>query len=174
MVEAALTCNKCRSGARQQGDSWCLACAALESLSADLRREWSSAALRVIAEDACVAALARSGRCGSLPSRRSSELGTAAKVKGKRTRSPPAPPRPRPKTPPRPPPGHRERAHHERPDERSRPEEEHSERRKKHRGGTKHQQHTRRRDDGEARVTHRPLGREHFERQALPREEEER
>ena len=206
-MEATRTCNKCRSGARQQGDSWCLACAALESISADLRRGWSSAALRVIAEDSCVAA-ARAVRAlrfagnrqggeepppgrradapegewsveeveeeeEARPSRRGTSQGATAKSKGKRKLSPPAAIRPRPKTPPRPPPGHRERHREERPAERG-SEEPQQEKRKKHRGGTKHQQHTRRQDDGQTRVTHRPLGREHYERQGLPRGVEER
>lgn len=193
------TCNKCRSGARQPGDSWCLACSALESITADLKRGWSSAALRVIAEDACVAA-ARSVRAlrfagtrldAEVPasSRRPPEPAEESEVEEYEVEDYEPPSRrpvdpiiaakskgKRPRSPERPQPKTPPRpppAHRQRERtervEEDRYEEEHREKKKKHRGGTKHQQHTRRHDDGQTRTTHRPLGREFYERQAAPR-----
>ena len=206
-MDSSRTCNKCHSGARQAGDSWCVGCSSLESIAADLKRGWNSGALRVIAEDACVAA-ARAvralrfagNRLGDTVPRaekspgepeewsleeveeepqeearpRTSGQSTAAKSRPKRTRSPEEVRRPRPKTPPRPPPGHREREEAARLEAELEDEEHGRAKRKKHRGGTKHQQHTRQRDDGQQRVTHRPLGREYYERRPPPRANEER
>ena len=205
-MDSSRTCNKCRSGARQAGDSWCIGCSSLESIAADLKRGWNSGALRVIAEDACVAA-ARAVRAlrfagnrleDNLPRAEKSPAAeeewsleeveeepaddrdrgaahsTAAKSRAKRARSPEVAVRPRPKTPPRPPPGHRERERAERQELEQAEDEAARVKKRKHRGGTKHQQHTRQRDDGHQRVTHRPLGREHYERRAPPRANEER
>ena len=50
------TCNKCRFGSRQEGDSWCLGCSSLEATAADLRREWPQAEFRSLAEDIILSA----------------------------------------------------------------------------------------------------------------------
>lgn len=203
MEASSRTCNKCRSGARQPGDSWCLACAALESIVADLKRGWSSAAIRVIAEDTCVAAARavralrfagnRLGADAPAPSRRAPAPDEVSEVEeyevedceppSRRSAEPTTAAKSkgkRPRSPVRPRPKTPPRPppghrHRERVErvEDERFEEEHHEKRKKHRGGSKHQQHTRRQDDGQARVTHHPLGRELYERQAAPRPSDE-
>lgn len=46
-----MTCNKCKQGARFQGDSWCLACAAWEQVGSELSLAWPSAGARLLATD---------------------------------------------------------------------------------------------------------------------------
>lgn len=186
-----MTCNKCRSGLRAPGDSWCLGCSSVEALLADLKREWSSPALREAAESSILgtASLVRKLRrasnseAGQGPAGREAERGSGAgreveeevevdegyyeeeseeaphhrSSTGATPKS--QPPKKRPRTPPRPPPGH--------PTSQSRREEDGHRHRhrvhdsqRKHRGGTKHQQHSRRTSAGDARTTHRPLARE--------------
>lgn len=186
-----MACNKCRSGPRAPGDSWCLGCSSVEALLADLRREWASPTLREAAESSILstASLVRKLRrasnseAGQRPAGSEAERAAGAgreadeelpedeEVYEEDSEEPPPrrsstgttpksqPPKKRPRTPPRPPPGHQS-------GQGRREEEGHRHRhrahdpQRKHRGGAKHQQHSRRNSAGDARTTHRPLGRE--------------
>lgn len=44
-------CNKCRSGAQAQGDSWCLGCSAQEASAQLLKKRWNNPGLRAVAEE---------------------------------------------------------------------------------------------------------------------------
>ena len=52
------TCNKCKVGAAQEGDTWCLGCSALDLCQTELRHSWHSPAVRAIAEE-CTLSCAR-------------------------------------------------------------------------------------------------------------------
>ena len=57
----AAPCNKCRSGRQTESDSWCLGCSSLEVTLQLLKRRWSSAGVRAVAEEATLSC-ARFGR----------------------------------------------------------------------------------------------------------------
>ena len=185
------TCNKCRIGTRLQGDSWCLGCSSLEAATTDFRREWPRPELRTLAEDIVLSAaravrgLRKAANQGEEDSGARASSPQAGKG-GPVARVPPvpdprraqaagstpkgAPPVKRPRTPPRPPPSRREKAEEEEREifEEESEEEVRGEQRKKHRGGTKHQRHSKRDQEGRTRETHRPLGAQLVERrQAL-------
>ena len=186
-----MTCNKCRSGPRAPGDSWCLGCSSVEALLSDLRREWASAPLREAAESAILgtASLVRKlRRTANAEAVQAPAGGEAARPTGagreeeeevpeeeaiyeEESEEPPPRRNPagstpksrpalkRPRTPPRPPPGHHT-GHTRREDEGHRHRHRTQDGQKKHRGGAKHQQHSRRNSAGDTRTTHRPLARE--------------
>ena len=52
------TCAKCKKGAAQEGDTWCLGCSALDLAQDQLRLSWHSIAVRVVAEE-CILSCAR-------------------------------------------------------------------------------------------------------------------
>ena len=68
-------CNKCGQSAPHLGDSWCLACSAVEALGGELRQAWGSAGSRGLATDILttavrqVRALRRLGASGAGESR---------------------------------------------------------------------------------------------------------
>ena len=49
-----MLCNKCRVSQPYQGDSWCLACSAVEALSSELRSRWELPGLREAAEESII------------------------------------------------------------------------------------------------------------------------
>ena len=51
-----MLCNKCRVSKPYQDDTWCLACSAVESLSAALKSRWEFPGLRETAEEAIISA----------------------------------------------------------------------------------------------------------------------
>ncbi len=51
-----MLCNKCRVAPPYQDDTWCLACSAVESLSADLKSRWEFPGLREAAEEGIISA----------------------------------------------------------------------------------------------------------------------
>ena len=51
-----MLCNKCRAAPPYQDDTWCLACSAVESLSADLKSRWEFPGLREAAEEGIISA----------------------------------------------------------------------------------------------------------------------
>ena len=53
----ALRCNKCGQDSPHLGDSWCLACSALEALTGELRCGWGSPGSRAIATDLITSAV---------------------------------------------------------------------------------------------------------------------
>ena len=52
-----LRCNKCNQGEPHLGDSWCLACSAVEALTGELRSAWGAQGSRLLANDICVTAV---------------------------------------------------------------------------------------------------------------------
>ena len=186
------SCNKCRNGTRQQGDSWCLGCSSLEAASTDLRREWPRPEFRTLAEDIILSAARAVRGLRKAANQGEEDPGVrAASPQAARgsppTRAPPVseprraqtagatpkgqPAVKRPRTPPRPPPGRRERGEEQ---EREYYEEESEEepregQKRKHRGGTKHQRHSQKDQDGRTRETHRPLGAQLVERRSALR-----
>ena len=52
-----LRCNKCNQGEPHLGDSWCLACSAVEALTGELRSAWGAPGSRLLANDICVSAV---------------------------------------------------------------------------------------------------------------------
>ena len=95
-------CNKCRSGKQSEGDSWCLGCSSLEVGQQLLKRQWHSAGLRAVAEEAALSAARFIRALSNVDSSTfqagpgSSGLSTAAKSKAERprSRSPPQDERP--------------------------------------------------------------------------------
>ena len=53
----AQVCNKCQQSPPHLGDSWCLACSALEALGAELRQSWGNPGSRAVAQDLLVSAV---------------------------------------------------------------------------------------------------------------------
>lgn len=54
VLKRVMSCNKCRRTPALEGDTWCLGCAALESLNLELCSSWYSRALRGVANDLIV------------------------------------------------------------------------------------------------------------------------
>ena len=48
------TCNKCKHGIAQEGDTWCLGCSSLDLAQEQLKNRWHSPAVRATAEEACL------------------------------------------------------------------------------------------------------------------------
>ena len=61
-------CNKCRSGSRADGDSWCWGCRAVEALQLELNRRWASGEARELAEEICLSAARQIRALGALGS----------------------------------------------------------------------------------------------------------
>ena len=50
------TCNKCKHGVAQEGDTWCLGCSSLDLGQDHLKRSWYSPAVRAVVEESCLSA----------------------------------------------------------------------------------------------------------------------
>ena len=61
-----LACNKCRTGLRASGDSWCWGCRALESAQLELGRRWSNQGARALAEEILLSAVRQVRALGAL------------------------------------------------------------------------------------------------------------
>ena len=93
-------CNKCGQSAPHLGDSWCLACSAVEALNGELRQAWGSLGSRSLSTDILTSAvrqaraLMRLGLASAGESRapRSGEAGSVRATSARPARElPPAP-----------------------------------------------------------------------------------
>ena len=78
-----MTCNKCRQAPPREGDTWCLACSAWESIGVSLGSKWVSAGLRGSAAEAVV------GAARVLKSLRNIDAGLVARAKSEASRPQP-------------------------------------------------------------------------------------